>query len=657
MSADLIAQIPPGERYARAARGWLDGVLTEVFPELLEGLRTRPAKGRWGDPSEPGDIRGEITLGIDDPRPRRSQKFSDAKWQLMLARLDESPLTASLSVALISADGRTREEAHVVVRWEDEDDWVHFTFSAPAYFTWREELTEVRRRSFSTVADDLAPDGSVLEIVGMNVTGVEKVVPGGGVGWAESPALQDRWAEFVKQQAGLIGACAGFMSDDQSPGSDTALEQAIVTGPPGGEIGRRRRQVLYGYSWVTIVPAELAVWLGGAAALAATGAFFEVSELPGGALWLRATRTINEFTGDRIRAVFEALAPVLVTGRTRFIGYQPRLVEGVDAVDYQSPDKTPARPARLPPPGQDSALLGMDAVLWADRGDAELTGAERGWMLGVLQTLIPDLLAATDTRPGTAEMPVKDPLSWPLDGPDTLAGELRIRVEDPYARDVWYSPTGWRRLLAALDKSPATVEIRVHVFDADGEVRGGGEVSVRRSEFEPGWVRFSFSARANTTGWPWSPAMQHRWAELLKDQAARIGACTGFMTDTGTPGEGLSHAIRRPGQRPHVENPDDSITRSRQVLQDYCWVTIVPAELTRRLGGAAGLRASGAFCDVSELPDGSVWLRATPTINEFTGERITAVFRALAPVLLTGRTEFSFGYRRLVENADAADYR
>ena len=379
IGADLIAQIPPGERYSQAARGWLAGVLAEVIPELNEGLRSRPARGRRGGAAEPGSFFGEITLGIDNPWSARSQKFSEAKWQRMLARLDESPLTASLSAGLVSADGRLREEAHVAVRREDEDNWVRFTFSVPAYFTWQEELTEVSRRPFSAAAQvfpGLAEDGLVGEIVGMRVSRTEKVVPGDGKGWAESPELQDRWAEFVKRQAAGIGACAGFMSDDQFPGMDTTLEQAIVTGPPGGEHDRRRREVLYGYSWVTIVPSELAAWLGGAAELAATGAFFEVSELPDGTLFLRATPTINEFTGDRIRDVFEALAPVLVTGRTRFDGsYRPRLVEGVDAADYQSPDKTPPRPARLPPPGQESTLLGMDAALWADHGDAHLAGA------------------------------------------------------------------------------------------------------------------------------------------------------------------------------------------------------------------------------------------------------------------------------------------
>jgi len=41
---------------------------------------------------------------------------------------------------------------------------------------------------------------------------------------------------------------------------------------------------------------------------------------------------------DAVRRVFEVLAPVLVTGRTKFLfGFQPRPVEGVDAADYQQP--------------------------------------------------------------------------------------------------------------------------------------------------------------------------------------------------------------------------------------------------------------------------------------------------------------------------------
>jgi hypothetical protein len=71
------------------------------------------------------------------------------------------------------------------------------------------------------------------------------------------------------------------------------------------------RDVLYRYGWITIIPPELAARLGGAAALTATGAFHEVSELAGGAVWLRATRTAGEFGQSQSAAVAAALAPVL----------------------------------------------------------------------------------------------------------------------------------------------------------------------------------------------------------------------------------------------------------------------------------------------------------------------------------------------------------
>ena len=92
-----------------------------------------------------------------------------------------------------------------------------------------------------------------------------------------------------------------------------------------------------GYSWVTVVTPELAARVGGAEVLRGSNAFCDVAALPTGALWLRATPTINEFTGDRVRLVFDALAPVLVTGAAKFRipGETYRLVEGVNAADYQ----------------------------------------------------------------------------------------------------------------------------------------------------------------------------------------------------------------------------------------------------------------------------------------------------------------------------------
>ncbi len=136
MIADVMAEMPSGGRYEEAARGWLDGVLAEVFPDLLEGLRTRPstrALSRDVDDrpaGEPGQIRGELWVGVTGPQSRRPALFNDATWQRMLGSLADSPLTASISIRVVGEDGYlSNESADIAVsRSEDEPEWVRFTF-------------------------------------------------------------------------------------------------------------------------------------------------------------------------------------------------------------------------------------------------------------------------------------------------------------------------------------------------------------------------------------------------------------------------------------------------------------------------------------------------------------------------------------------------
>lgn len=100
----------------------------------------------------------------------------------------------------------------------------------------------------------------------------------------------------------------------------------------------RSREVLRGYSWVTVCAPELAARIGGAAALAATGAFDEATELTGGQVYLRATPALYDYEGTAVRRVFEALASVLLSGRPRptsRAAMSGRLVKDVNAADYR----------------------------------------------------------------------------------------------------------------------------------------------------------------------------------------------------------------------------------------------------------------------------------------------------------------------------------
>ena len=144
------------------------------------------------------------------------------------------------------------------------------------------------------------------------------------------------------------------------------------------------------------------------------------------------------------------------------------------------------------------------------------------------------------------------------------------------ARTVTFTEASWQRFLGGLSTPPPFASLSISVVGEDGyHSAEAAEIWVRRFEEEPGWVRFTF----------WAP-YRFTW---------------------------------------------------RDVLYRYSWVTIIPPELAARLGGAATLTSSGAFVDVSELPGGSVWLRATRTIEEFDNARSSAVAEALAPVLVTAK--------------------
>jgi len=230
---------------------------------------------------------------------------------------------------------------------------------------------------------------------------------------------------------------------------------------------------------------------------------------------------------------------------------------------------------------------------------------------------------------------------------------LEIGREDPVfgKRRTLYSEKAWPRFLARLAEHPFSAGVSLTPLDDRGFPlhKELAYFNVVRDAVSPAWTSFEFTVPAVYTGWPGSAEMQDRWTAFVRNQAALVGACAGGMTDDRGPGD---TALER------ATGSWAWISESCQVLRGYTWVTVVAAQLARSLGGAEALRASGAFCEVSPLRDGSLWLRATPAVNDFTGDRIRRVFEALAPVLLTGVARFENNESfRIVNGVDAADYR
>lgn len=132
------------------------------------------------------------------------------------------------------------------------------------------------------------------------------------------PASRTRWLRFMHGFAAGVDPSFGQISYAYGDEDTTALE--TLAGPPwtiASEAISASRDVLRGYDWLTICPAELTERLGGAAALRATNAFAQVEPLRGGGTWLLATENYEDYRADRVEAVWRALAPVLVKGTPR----------------------------------------------------------------------------------------------------------------------------------------------------------------------------------------------------------------------------------------------------------------------------------------------------------------------------------------------------
>ncbi|MCM0674772.1 hypothetical protein NCC78_08730 [Micromonospora phytophila] len=241
---------------ARTSQAWLKQGWDGLFGEVSRAVAAKNP-----------DVAASLIVCATERDPIRAVRRSDARWATALNKIHENPV---LVQAAADAEEKKLSYAHVrlgVSRVLDNNPWVRL----------------VTRAMLGTAFD---------------------------------PAVEyDRWVDFLARVLADADPAYGEVSHDGGNDSSTELDKALRR--DRNVSVEQSRQLLRGYSWVTVVPQELVHRLGGADVIEASGAVEEVRRLRAGGVLLRATRTPEEFDDAAMRRLFGLLAPVLPPGQPR----------------------------------------------------------------------------------------------------------------------------------------------------------------------------------------------------------------------------------------------------------------------------------------------------------------------------------------------------
>lgn len=158
------------------------------------------------------------------------------------------------------------------------------------------------------------------------------------------PQVQQLWLKVLRSFVERLNPGFGQIEYGYDDFGATGLEFSLSPDMPLEEREpdytlAQCRQYLRGYSWLTVVPGELAERLGGAAALQNSGAFVDVAQLDAGGVWLLATEDYRDYGPEQIERVFRVLRPVLRPGLPEHMddlyGDPPQRLVFEDAADSQ----------------------------------------------------------------------------------------------------------------------------------------------------------------------------------------------------------------------------------------------------------------------------------------------------------------------------------
>jgi hypothetical protein len=279
----------------------------------------------------------------------------------------------------------------------------------------------------------------------------------------------------------------------------------------------------------------------------------------------------------------------------------------------------------------------------------------RAWIQTCVDSpLIADLLAAVNDAPAPNRATRARDYLGPVGEPGMAEGTVYISFDDSSERFRPFNKRNMSYLQTQLAKVPQNVNLRMSRLDENGNLANGNLMIKVERPLKNEWA--TFELLISRIGFSWLPDMDIalEMRRLAVQQAALTNASFAAVADDFA---NTKTALEYSAKLAMIEK---TIPRSRERLRGYSWLTICPPGIAVRLGGAEGLRASGAFFDVEEISTGAVVLQATERFDDYREPQVIAVFEALAPVLIPGitmRPPTFVQHQRIVFDVDAVTYR
>lgn len=291
LNVQLCVSLDDQDHAIRAARYWLTNGFETLGGALRETVRRSTPEQLDLDRNvlrrNPGDVSANVATSTrhEDGELSWSRPYSEQTWAELLDRVGRVPDTAVLSISTTA-----------------EDEWL----TGPSF----EASLGRAEREWLELDVQLEAD---------QVASIEQ---------------QDAVVAFLNRAADDCNPCHGEIVWNQA-GRRTALEAALNL--TTAKTLPTARQVLRGYSWVTIIPEEIGQRLGGVDALLRSEAFTNVTRLGAGGYFLRATQDLRDYKDAAVLKVFNALRSVLPPGmpNLRYV-VPPAVIAPADAAEAEA---------------------------------------------------------------------------------------------------------------------------------------------------------------------------------------------------------------------------------------------------------------------------------------------------------------------------------